>query len=137
ALIAAHARGVHVRVLIDGIGARRSYRPVLALRRAGVPTEIFLWSWAPWKMALINLRNHRKLLVADGRVAFTGGMNVGADFVHRGGPGTGRDLHFRVEGPVVRQLQAQFVLDWAFSTGEALSGDLWYPPVPSVVTTVA
>jgi len=129
ALIDAHRRGVAVRVLIDGFGARRAWAPVRTLRRAGVPTEVFLWSWAPWKMALINLRNHRKLLVADGRLAFTGGINVRQSYVHEDGPGTGCDLHFRVCGPLVRRLQRVFAVDWAFSTGEMLQGDEWYPPL--------
>ncbi len=137
ALIRSHQRGVAVRVLIDGIGARRSWGPVKALLTAGVPTEIFLWSWKPWKMALINLRNHRKLLVADGRLAFTGGINISEDFVARDGQRRGRDLHFQLEGPIVRQLQTQFVIDWAFSAGEALHGDAWFPPVPAVGTTFA
>jgi cardiolipin synthase len=129
ALIAAHRRGVQVRVLIDGIGARRSWAPVRRLRDAGVPTEVFLWSWAPWKMALVNLRNHRKLLVVDGTIAFTGGMNIDEDFVHEDGPGLGRDLHFGVHGPVVRALVEQFAVDWAFSAEETLEGEAWYPPV--------
>jgi len=127
ALRSAHERGVEVRVLVDGIGAMRGRSLFRRLQRAGVPCGSFLWSWIPWQMALINLRNHRKLLVADGRTAFTGGINIREAYVHAGGPGTARDLHFEVAGPVVRELMAQFVVDWAFDVGEVLEGPAWFP----------
>lgn len=137
ALVAAHRRGVAVRVLLDGIGARRAWGTVRELRRAGVPTEVFLWSWAPWKMALVNLRNHRKLLVVDGAIGFTGGMNLGEDVVHVGGTGATCDLHFRVEGPVVAQLQEQFAVDWGFAADEALEGAAWFPSLGPVGPSAA
>ena len=93
ALLAAHRRGVAVRLMVDGIGAMRGRALVRRLRQAGVPVGSFLWSWMPWQMALINLRNHRKLLIADGRRAFTGGINIREAYVHQGGPGEARDLH--------------------------------------------
>ena len=133
ALQRAHDRGAAVRVLVDGIGARRASGAVRRLRRAGVATEVFLWSWAPWKMALVNLRNHRKLLVVDGRDGFTGGINIREAYVHNEGkPGRANDLHFSVQGPVVRQLQEQFAVDWAFTANEALEGAAWFPDLPPV-----
>ncbi|MCA9572728.1 MAG: cardiolipin synthase, partial [Myxococcales bacterium] len=126
ALARARERGVEVRLLIDGVGTWFSWPPVLgALRRAGVPYARFLWSLNPARMALLNLRNHRKVLVVDGLVAFTGGMNVRGSFFQAPteGPRTAdQDLHFRVKGPVVTELQDLFAADWAFTTGEVLEG---------------
>lgn len=129
ALARARARGVQVRLLIDGVGTWFSWPPVLgALRRAGVPYDRFLWSWNPLRMTLLNLRNHRKVLVVDGTIGFTGGMNVQAGFVQDAlHPGAHRDLHFQVEGPVVQGLMDLFADDWAFETGEDLCGPLWFP----------
>jgi len=78
ALIRAHRRGVAVRVLIDGIGGGYFWSGTYErLREAGVPVDRFLHSYVPWKTPFLNLRNHRKLLVVDGRLAFTGGINIG------------------------------------------------------------
>lgn len=138
ALIAAHRRGVAVRVLIDGIGARRASKGLRRLKRAGVPHRSFLWSWLPWKMALINLRNHRKLLVVDGETAFTGGINIRQAYLHRDNPGPlACDLHFRARGPIVRELQRQFALDWAFEGGDTLSGPTWFPELLPVGSSLA
>ena len=126
-LRAASERGVEVRVLIDGIGARYSRRSMLAhLRRLGVRSAAFLPVHLPRSFAVFNLRNHRKLLVVDGETGFTGGMNIRQGHC-RSDPGRHpiHDLHFRIDGPVVEQLQTVFAEDWAFATGEALSGSAW------------
>ncbi len=128
-LVAARRRGVEVRVLVDDVGARYSL-PSIAwrLRRRGVPTARFMKSRMPWRFRYYNLRNHRKILVVDGRLGFTGGMNIAAPNVHRDGPKRPiRDLHFRVEGPVVSQMQVTFATDWLFATGEELKGPEWFP----------
>lgn len=165
ALAAAQSRGVAVRVLIDGVGGgffnAGAWR---ALRRAGVPVTRFLHSNLPWRMPLLNLRSHKKLLVVDGHIGFTGGINIGDENLdppgraprrpllssrllpkrllskrrHRGT----RDTHFRIDGPVVGQMMAAFAEDWEFATGEALRGPLWFPPalpvgVPPVGTVFA
>lgn len=134
ALGRAVGRGVQVRVLIDAVGARYSWpRSVVgSLRRAGVPVARFLPQFPPWFFAYANLRSHRKILVCDGRIGFTGGMNVrdGHD------PATNpahpiRDLHFRIDGPAVADLRAAFADDWRFTTGEQLAGG-WFPHLPEV-----
>lgn len=131
ALERAHARGVEVRVLVDDAGARYSWPPITRrLRRAGVPTARFLSTLAIWRLTSMNLRNHRKLLVVDGRIGFTGGMNLRAGHLLAEQPRHPvRDLHFRVEGPVVAQLQEVFADDWLFATGEELRGEDWFPPL--------
>ena len=210
-------RGVAVRVLVDAAGARYSWPPIThKLRQAKVPYEKFLPAsvLTPWRVATINLRNHRKLLVVDGQTAFTGGMNIRQsnvlgnalnfdasfpltpaltpreretrsqphgqsepDFcssdsrdtenvqprspLPKGeGQGEGKsrsqterlfrtrrdsaiakhlvqDLHFRIAGPVVASLQEAFANDWAFSTGEVLDGEIWFPEIQEAGGVIA
>ena len=132
ALTAAQARGVAVRVLIDGIGGgwlrSAAYH---RLRRKGVPAARFLHSPLPWRMPFLNLRSHRKILVVDGTIGFTGGMNIGDENVrseHSKNPV--QDTHFRFEGPVVCQLVEAFTQDWSFASDEDLDGPTWFPQVP-------
>jgi cardiolipin synthase len=122
ALKAAQRRGVTVCVLVDGLGQWYTLaraRPLL--KEAGVRVAEFL-PLRLWPLSLhVNLRNHRKVLVVDGEVAFTGGMNI-ADYhcVAGGGPKRVADLHLRLRGPVVSQIEAVFAEDWHFATGQAL-----------------
>ncbi len=122
ALAAAHSRGVMVRVLIDAVGSRYS-RPRMPtrLRALGVPVAVFLPTVGRFLLRYANLRNHRKILVVDGRLGFTGGMNIReghqlsldpAEPVHC--------LHFRVEGPLVADMLRVFMQDWTFASGEVL-----------------
>jgi cardiolipin synthase len=131
ALTDAKTRGVAVRVLIDGIGGGWLRSPAYhRLRRNGVTTARFMHSLLPWRMPFINLRNHKKILLVDGVIAFTGGMNIADDNVMAIHPKMPvQDLHFRIEGPVVSQLAEAFAEDWAFVTGEDLDGDAWSPEV--------
>jgi len=131
ALVRARDRGVEVRVLIDGVGSRYS-KPnmVRQLRSAGMRVAAFLPTRVPRLFKYANLRNHRKILVVDGKTGFTGGTNI------REGHWLSLDpkspvqcVHFHVEGPVVRQLQEVFAVDWAFASGESLGGDLWFPGI--------
>ena len=87
ALGRAVGRGVEVRVLVDGIGKRYSWPSVVGpLKRAGVPVAVFLPTLTPGWFPYLNLRNHRKILVVDGRVGFTGGMNILEDYLLEVGP---------------------------------------------------
>jgi cardiolipin synthase A/B len=82
-------------------------------------------------MPFINLRNHKKVLVLDGMVAFTGGMNIADENVMATRPKMPvQDLHFRLDGPVVSQLAEAFTDDWTFVTGEELEGAAWFPQIP-------
>lgn len=128
ALGRAHARGVLVKVLVDGSGSRNS-RPRItrALAAEGVPSALFLDGFLGLNLPYANMRNHRKILVVDGSLGFTGGMNVQALFLTAAmGDKTARDTHFRIEGPVVSQLMAVFEQDWRFTTGESLQGRRWF-----------
>lgn len=139
ALARAVKRGVQVRVLIDAVGARYSWPSIVGrLRKAFVPVATFLPGWSPLGASFTNLRNHRKILVVDGRRAFTGGMNIRAGHVLGEAPESPvRDLQFRVDGPVVAQLMGCFAEDWAFCTAEVLSGDAWFPPLEPAGPTLA
>jgi cardiolipin synthase len=130
-LVAAAKRGVTVRLLMDGFGCfalgRGWRRP---LREAGVLVADFL----PMRTVLlqpVNLRNHRKIVIVDGNVAFTGGFNIGDEY--RGqmpGVGTWRDVHLRIEGPAAAELQRVFFQDWAFATRETISPEDYFPREP-------
>src|SRR6266545_1738764 len=139
ALGRAVARGVQVRVLIDDAGARYSWPSIVGkLRRMGVPVARFLPTLAPWRLTTINLHNHRKILVADGRIGFTGGINIREGNVLTNKPRRPvQDLHFKVEGPVVAQLQEAFADDWAFCTKEVLAGDAWFPELQECGNAIA
>lgn len=121
-------RGVEVRVLIDAAGTRYSWPTILhALRREGVRYARFLPLFSVGRLLAMNLRTHRKILVCDGVLGFTGGLNIRVGNCLKKNPSNPvQDLHFRVQGPVVTQMQEAFTDDWLFATGESLRGDLWF-----------
>ncbi|HKQ70733.1 MAG TPA: cardiolipin synthase [Polyangiaceae bacterium] len=130
-LARAAERGVEVRLLCDAYGCLALGPPWRRpLRRAGGRVGIFL----PMRSLLlqpVNLRNHRKIVVVDGRVAFSGGVNIGDEYRGRmRGIGQWRDTHLRMEGPAASALQRVFLQDWFFATGEGLnlSNAAYFPP---------
>ena len=139
ALSQAAKRGVLVRVLLDGVGTGYLYPGIYyRMKRNGVTTARFLHSWMPWRMPFLNMRNHRKLLVADGSIAFLGGINIGAE--NCDGPSGKRrvqDVHFRVTGPAARIVMDAFARDWTFTTEENLDQDCWWPKLEARGTSFA
>jgi cardiolipin synthase len=132
ALGRAQARGLQVRVLIDDAGSI-DMDPDRLLEIQGVKVERFLPVRIGWRLPHFNLRNHRKILVVDGEVGFTGGMNIHAGHVLSRNPTWPvRDVHFRVQGPVVAHLLEVFAEDWEFTTSEALEAR----PEPSAAEPV-
>lgn len=122
------AAGVEVNVLIDWAGSAKMDGALIErMRKAGVRVERYRpLRW--YTLGRINNRTHRKLLVVDGRIAFTGGVGIADGWAgNADGPGHWRDIHFRVEGPVVAQFQAAFNDNWIKSTGEVLNGDDYFP----------
>ncbi len=134
-LLAAKAKaGVQVRLLVDGVGARKFGRQMTrSLRECGGQSASFLpVSFWPRKFQ-INLRNHRKIVVTDGTTAFTGGFNVGDEYLGawpRFSPW--RDTFLKLEGPAVIGLQDVFIEDWDFAVGESLQGSAYYPALDAV-----
>jgi cardiolipin synthase len=130
ALVAKAREGVRVRLLLDALGSGRLRRAFLApLLEAGVELAWFhparwRWLWRP----RINLRNHRKVVVVDGRIGFTGGINVTDDENEAVNPRAFHDLHLRLEGEIVRWLQLAFLEDWHYATGVALRDEALWPP---------
>ena len=127
ALLRAAARGVEVRVLIDAVGSRATGRSISGqLNAGGAVAALFLPARLPGVRSL-NLRNHRKLLIVDGRHAYTGGMNIADGYASSSAAEPIRDTQFGLRGPVVRDLAETFAVDWQFTTGESLEGHLWFP----------
>jgi len=131
ALSDARKRGVDVKILIDGVGSRYSFPPITwRLRREGLTVAEFMRTLLPWRFQYFNLRNHRKILVLDGRIGFTGGINIREGNYLADNPSHPvQDLHFQIEGPVVAELQRAFAEDWTFTTREVLKGEKWYPHI--------
>ena len=139
ALKRALTRNAEVRVLIDDMGARYSWPTMAhALRKAGIPLATFMPPLVPWRFQYSNLRTHRKTLVVDGKIGFTGGINLREGHLLASHPRHPvRDLHFRVEGPIVSQIQHVFADDWSFCTGEVLEGEIWFPEISPAGHVVA
>jgi cardiolipin synthase len=122
--------GVKVNVMLDWIGSMKITDDEMnAMRSAGV--QLYRYhkpAW--WKLARLNNRTHRKLLIVDGRIGFTGGVGIADKWGgHAQDPDHWRDTHFRVEGPVVGQMQAVFNDNWTQATGQVLDGDAYFPPL--------
>ncbi|HJS92279.1 MAG TPA: phospholipase D-like domain-containing protein [Steroidobacteraceae bacterium] len=137
ALAAAAVRGVQVHVLVDGIGEWYSWpHAVRLLRRCGVRAARFLPPRFAMPVLSLNLRNHRKLLIIDGKIGFVGGMNIGGREVGKAHRRRMADLHFRVKGPAVSQLAECFAADWLFAAGESLPPPRASPPAGECVCRV-
>lgn len=128
-LIARAQEGIKVRFLYDTLGSmwltRRFLQP---MRDAGIHVATFVPGRSLFERWSINLRSHRKIIIVDGAVGFTGGMNVGDEYLGRDPYfGYWRDTHLRLRGPVVLQLQEVFALDWMSATREQLVQPELYP----------
>ena len=121
-LIAKAAEGVEVRLIYDDVGSWGLGRKYLGrLRRAGVEVRCFMPVVFPWLTSHVNYRNHRKILVVDGRVGFTGGINIAQRYITGTKLGPWRDTHLRLEGEAVGMLQIVFITDWFFVTKKLLA----------------
>lgn len=122
--------GVEVKVMIDWAGSiKMEDRLLEAMRQAGVDVRQYRpLHW--YTLSRLNNRTHRKLLVVDGSVAFTGGVGIADPWEgHAQDPEHWRDMHFRIEGPVVSQFQAAFNDNWIKTTGRVLNGEAYFPPL--------
>ena len=122
--------GVAVKVMIDWAGSIKMEGDMLqAMKDAGVDVQQYRpLKW--YNLGRLNNRTHRKLLVVDGRIAFTGGVGIADQWDgHAQDAEHWRDLHFRIEGPVVAQVQAAFNDNWIKTTGVVLNGADYFPPL--------
>ncbi|NUS38892.1 MAG: cardiolipin synthase B [Lysobacter sp.] len=125
--------GVAVDVTIDWVGSiTMDGKQLQEMQDAGVRVERYRpLHW--YNIGRLNNRTHRKLLVIDGKVGFTGGVGIGDPWRgHAQDPDHWRDVHFRIEGPVVAQMQAAFNDNWIKTTGEVLNGADYFPPLQPV-----
>lgn len=127
--------GVKVHVLVDWVGSSKmDDKAIKKMKDAGVAFEQFHpLRW--YTLGRINNRTHRKLMIVDGRIGFTGGVGIAAIWTGNAqDPEHWRDSHFRFEGPVVAQMQAVFMDNWIKSTGRVLHGPEYFPALPQVGT---
>jgi cardiolipin synthase len=126
--------GVQVRLMYDAMGSRKLHRRVLEpLQNAGGQCAPFLPLNPLRRHIQVNMRDHRKIVVVDGRVAFTGGLNIGDEYLGKVPRfGFWRDTHMRLEGPVVSSLQRVFIEGWDFAKEEDLRGPEYFPPLPVI-----
>lgn len=119
-ILAAKAReGLKVRLLYDAVGSWKLSRGFLrGLEAAGVECHSFMAMSFPRLRRKMNFRNHRKIVVIDNRIAYTGGFNVGKEYIGEGPLGYWRDTHVRLEGDAVAELNKVFLQDWCFRTGD-------------------
>ncbi|MCH8828660.1 MAG: cardiolipin synthase [Planctomycetes bacterium] len=138
-LIEKAKEGIAVRFLYDKIGSMRLGRKFLKpMRAAGIQVASFLPGTTLRERWSVNLRSHRKILIVDGKFGFTGGMNIGDEYVGKN-PRLGfwRDTHLRMTGPTVLQLQQVFAEDWFFATGEQLDHATYFSSPAETGKTIA
>lgn len=137
-LIQRAREGVKVRFLFDNIGSIRLGRKFLKpMRDAGILVARFLPGvhWYRWSL---NMRSHRKIVIVDGQTGFTGGMNIGDEYLGKNPQfGYWRDTHLKLVGPAVLQLQQVFAEDWYYATGEELTDPEFYPSPDEAGSTTA
>ena len=125
--------GVKVHVLLDWLGSAKIDESFLQeMKAAGVQIRKFHKpSW--YNLARLNNRTHRKLLVIDGKTGFTGGVGIAPQWTGAGQDAEHwRDSHFRIEGPVVAQMQSVFMDNWLKVTGQVMHGETYFPPLEAV-----
>jgi cardiolipin synthase A/B len=130
--------GVRVHVMLDWVGSNRIDESLVkAMMEAGVEaTRYHPLRW--YNVGRINNRTHRKLLIVDGRIGFTGGVGIADNWLgHAEDPDHWRDSHYRLEGPAVAHMQAAFMDNWIETRGKVLHGDDYFPPLETVGSHLA
>jgi cardiolipin synthase A/B len=125
--------GVKVHILVDWLGSQKMDAKLLAeMKSSGVQIEKYHpINW--YTLDRLNNRTHRKILVVDGRVGFTGGVGIADEWNgHAQDPDHWRDTHYRLEGPAVAQMQAAFTDNWTKVSGRVLHGEAYFPPLKPV-----
>ncbi|MFI3331679.1 MAG: cardiolipin synthase [Rikenellaceae bacterium] len=132
-LVSKALEGVEVRLIYDDVGSwSLSRRYIARLQRAGVKVYCFMPVMFPLLTSKLNYRNHRKIVVVDSKVAFTGGINIAERYIKGTKLGKWRDTHLKIEGEAVAQLQKVFALDWFFVSRKQLLDDEKYFPQTNI-----
>lgn len=122
--------GVKVRLLYDDVGSWKAKRRFFQdMESYGIEVEAFLKTKFRFLASRVNYRNHRKIVVIDGKVGFVGGMNIADRYIKGVEFGVWRDNHIKVEGKAVASLQTAFIIDWYYSRKEFLGADTYFPVV--------
>ena len=131
ALIDRVRAGVQVHLMLDWLGSEK-ISPQLLQEMTDAGIEIERYHALHWySLGKLNNRTHRKVLIVDGKIGFTGGVGIADEWSgHAQDPDHWRDMHFRIEGPVVAQFQAAFLDNWVKNTGRVLNGENYFPPLP-------
>lgn len=125
--------GVEVRVIYDDVGCWNvNNRFFDCMQEAGIEVYAFMPVRFPAFTSKVNYRNHRKLCVIDGRVAFIGGMNIAMRYIKGTGSQPWRDTHLRIEGNAVYGVQRAFMVDWCFVSGTLLTDRCYYPELTGI-----
>lgn len=129
--------GLEVRLLYDDVGSWKAKKKYFnKLRDAGILVQAYLPVKIRWLASRVNYRNHRKVVVIDGRIGYYGGMNVADRYIKGVKEGLWRDNHVRMLGLGVSGLQSAFLLDWYSTTGQVLVDEKYYPRLQAVSSNV-
>ncbi len=129
-LIRKAKEGVSVRVILDDVGSWQMPKSTIRkMQSHGIEVMSFLRVGLPFLSSKVNYRNHRKIVIVDGKVGFTGGVNIADRYVKGIKWGKWRDTHVRIEGPAVHGLQKIFLTDWYFASKELISNAVFYPEI--------
>lgn len=132
ALIRKSLEGVEVRVIYDGFGSRKTKKSFFEeMRKAGIEAEPFLKLVFPRFTSRLNYRNHRKIVVIDGRIGYVGGVNIADRYIDGFEWGEWRDTHVRIEGKGVQGLQSVFLIGWHFVSKTLITSRKYFPELPS------
>ena len=133
ALVERSRAGVKVHLMLDWLGSEKM-APQLLSQMVDAGVEIERYHAPHWySLGELNNRTHRKVLIIDGKVGFTGGVGIADEWTgHAQDPDHWRDIHFQIEGPVVAQFQAAFLDNWIKTTGRVLNGETYFPLLPPV-----
>lgn len=115
--------GIEVKLLVDAMGSSIRKKNLKKLKENGIKYSVFFPSILHFLNIRLNYRNHRKIVVIDGKCSYIGGFNVGDEYVNKSKIGNWRDTHLKIEGPAINDLEERFLFDWTYCAGENLTNE--------------